>query len=95
MKIDIEHIKESVLPILIQHGVGKAALFGSAATDQMEPESDIDLLVRIDRDISLLEFVGLKLELEGALNRKVDLVEYETIKPQLKDRIINQQRVIL
>jgi len=61
----------------------------------MRPGSDIDILVQIDTDISLLEFVGLKLDLEEALNTSVDLVEYDTIKPLIRDRILKEQQVIL
>jgi predicted nucleotidyltransferase len=53
------------------------------------------LLVEIESDISLLDFVGLKIEIEEALGRKVDLVEYCTIKPGLKDKILKEQVVIL
>lgn len=61
----------------------------------MTPDSDIDILVEIDSDISLLDFVGIKLELEEALNRKVDLGEYNTIKPFLRERIMKEQEIIL
>jgi predicted nucleotidyltransferase len=44
---------------------------------------------------SLLDFVGLKIEIEEALGRKVDLVEYDTIKPLLKDRILREEVPIL
>jgi predicted nucleotidyltransferase len=61
----------------------------------MQPSSDIDILVQIDSDIGLLEFVGLKLELEEALNKNVDLVEYDTIKPLLRESILKEQEIIL
>lgn len=51
--------------------------------------------MEIEKDISLLDFVGIKLELEEALGRKIDLVEYNTIKPLLKERILNEQVMIL
>ena len=95
MATDIGQIRQSMLPILQRYGISKAALFGSVVTDQMRADSDIDILVQIDKDISLLEFVGLKLELEEALKRSVDLVEYDTIKPRLRDRILKEQQVIL
>jgi predicted nucleotidyltransferase len=91
----IEQMKESILPILRRYGVSKAALFGSIVKNQIQPESDIDILVQIDNDISLLDFVGLKIELEETLNRNVDLVEYDTIKPLIRDRILKEQQVIL
>ena len=95
MNTYIAQIKRSILPILERYDVSKAALFGSTVTDQMRADSDIDILVQIDSDISLLEFVGLKIELEEALNRNVDLGEYEPIKPLLRESILKEQEIIL
>ena len=95
MNVNVQQIKQSILPILRRYGVSKAGVFGSVVSNEMLPESDIDILVQIDKDISLLDFVGMKLELEEALNRSVDLVEYDTIKPLLRDRILNKQEIIL
>ncbi len=91
----VEKIRRTILPILQSHGVGKAGLFGSFIRGDSRKNSDIDILVEIEKDISLLDFVGLKLEIEEALGKKVDLVEYDTIKPLLRERILNEQVVIL
>jgi len=45
--------------------------------------------------MSLLDYIGIKLELEEALKMKVDLVEYETIKPLIREKILNEQVAIL
>jgi predicted nucleotidyltransferase len=94
-KPDIENIKKRILPILKQHGITKAGLFGSCVRGEMKKGSDVDLLVQMPDDLSLLGFVGVKIELEEALGRKVDLVEYDTIKPLLRDSILKEQVVIL
>jgi len=52
-------------------------------------------LVEIEKDITLLDFVGLKLEIEEKLAKKLDLVEYNAIKPLLRERILKEQVVIL
>ncbi|MBC8382410.1 MAG: nucleotidyltransferase family protein [Candidatus Cloacimonetes bacterium] len=95
MQIDIAKIKQKILPILLRYGVTRVGLFGSYVRGEMRDDSDIDILVEIEKDISLLDFVGLKLEIEEVLGRKVDLVEYNTIKPLLRDRILKEQVVIL
>jgi predicted nucleotidyltransferase len=95
MNTYIHQIKQSILPILQRYGVTKAALFGSTVRNQMQSDSDVDILVQIDSDISLLDFVGLKIELEQALKRNVDVVEYDTIKPFLRETILKEQQVIL
>lgn len=93
--MDKEDIKRKILPILQRYGVKKIGLFGSFVRGEMREDSDVDILVEIEKDISLLDFVGLKIEIEEALGEKVDLVEYNTIKPLLRDRILKEQVVIL
>ena len=53
----IEEIKEKIIPILRKYGVKRASIFGSTVRGEMREDSDIDILVEIDRDISLLDFV--------------------------------------
>lgn len=95
MKNEINKIKEKILPILQEYGVKKIALFGSCVRDEMDKDSDIDILVDIEADISLLDFVGLKQKIEETLGRKIDLVEYDTLKPLLRERILKEQVVLL
>lgn len=95
METPIEEIRRKILPILRCYGVKKAGIFGSRVRGEISKDSDIDILVEIESDISLLDFVGLKLEIEEALGRGVDLVEYNTIKPPLKERVLNEQVAIL
>lgn len=95
MEIDIAKIKQKILPILHRYGVTRVGLFGSYVRGEMREDSDIDIVVKIEKDISLLDFVELKLEIEEVLGRKVDLVEYNTIKPLLRERILKEQVVIL
>jgi len=91
----IEEIKERIIPILGRSGIKKAAIFGSLAKGEIKPDSDVDILVEIKSDISLLDFIGIRIELEEALKMKVDLVEYETIKPIIREKILSEQVAIL
>lgn len=60
-----------------------------------EKNSDIDILVEIRKDISLLDFIGIELELEKVLGKDVDLVEYQAVKPLIKEKILKEQIEIL
>ena len=95
MRNDINQIKQKILPILQSYSVEKVALFGSCVRGELKKDSDIDILVDIKADISLLDFVGLKQKIEKALGRNVDLVEYDTLKPFLRERILKEQVVLL
>jgi predicted nucleotidyltransferase len=90
----IQDISIKIIPVLKSEGVLKAALFGSVVRGEAGKRSDVDLLVELDDDKSLLDLVGLKLNLEEKLGRKVDIVEYAAIKPILKDIILNEQKII-
>ena len=88
-------IKETALPILKKHGVSKAGIFGSYARGENRKRSDIDILIKIRADASLTDIIGLQLELKKAFKKKVDVVEYEVIRPELKKRILNDEVRIL
>jgi uncharacterized protein len=86
---------ENALPILQQNGIKRAAFFGSIVRRGMTDESDIDILVEFEGRKSLLDLAGLKLDLEDALQRRIDLLTYRSLHPMLKDRILAEQVRIL
>ena len=87
----LAEIREIVLPVLRRHGITRAGIFGSVARGDATTESDVDILIELDVQASLLDFVGIKLELEDVLGRRVDLVQYAAIKPALRDRILREE----
>ncbi len=95
MVYDVIEIKSLILQVLKKNDVKKAALFGSIVREDATENSDVDLLVEFEGKKSLLDLVGLKLELQEILNRKVDVLTYDSLHPLLKDIILNEQVVIL
>jgi len=90
----LSEIKQKIRPILQKYGIKKAGVFGSVARGEAQT-NDIDLLVKIDQKISLLDFVGIQQELEDELNMKVDLVEYDSLKSALKEDILKEEVPVL
>ncbi|WP_340106111.1 nucleotidyltransferase family protein [Rhodohalobacter sp. 8-1] len=90
----LEDIKKKIRPILKKYSIKKAGIFGSSARGE-SVVNDLDLLVKIDRKISLLEFIGIQQELQDELGMKVDLVEYKAIKSALKDDILRDEEPVL
>ena len=87
--------REKALKILQKNGIKRAAFFGSIVRDEMTDKSDIDILIEFEGHKSLLDLAGLKLDLEDALERRVDLLTYRSLHPMLKDRILAEQVPIL
>ena len=88
---EIDKIKKQILPIVKRNKIRRAGIFGSFATGSFTNTSDVDILVELGNNISLLDFVRIKLDLEDSLQRKVDLVEYKAIKPRLRKQILEEE----
>lgn len=91
----IQEIKRKAAPVFKKYGVKKAALFGSIVHGTMTKKSDVDILVELDPKLRLgFEFVGMKFDLEEKTQRKVDLVTYKALHPFLREKILNDQKII-
>ena len=77
-------------PLLEAFGVARLSLFGSFARDEGRPDSDVDLLVEFARPIGLFQFVRLQQQLTERIGRRVELVTPGALKPQLRDRILDE-----
>ena len=62
--------------------IEKAWIFGSYARGEETKKSDIDIMVRFDKDthITLFDYAGIMNDLEELFHKKVDLVEEGYIK---------------
>ena len=91
----IANIKKKIVSILKKNGVVKAGIFGSYARGEQKKRSDIDILIKQKGNKSLLDLVGLEMELGKKLKKKVDLLDYDGLSPYLKDRILKEEVRIL
>ncbi len=92
--MSIQSIQQSALPIFQKYDIRKASLFGSVLRGEDTEKSDIDVLVDMPKKMSLLDVVAFQLDLEDALGKSVDVVEYDLIKPSLQSNILNNQKQI-
>lgn len=93
--MSINDIKTKIYPTLLNYGVKKAALFGSIVRGAITKKSDIDILISLPKKASLLDLVGLKIDLEKILGKKVDVLTYDSLHPLLKEKILDEQVPIL
>ncbi len=81
--------------ILKKYKIRKAALFGSAARGDEKRGSDIDILIEPPPAFTLFGLARLKIELESALKKSVDLVTFRSVDALLKPYIMKDLRMIL
>lgn len=70
--------------------VQRFGIFGSIARGSQTAGSDADILVEFTEPIGLFAFVDLEDELAKLLQRDVDLVTKNALKPVMKDEILEQ-----
>jgi uncharacterized protein len=63
-------------------------VFGSVARGEDTEDSDIDLLVDLADDVSLVELIGLERELSELLGRPVDVVPARGLTPAVARRVL-------
>jgi predicted nucleotidyltransferase len=89
---------EELNKICHTHLVDKLYVFGSAVTHKFNVNSDIDFLVRF-KEIDLVNyfenFLSLKNSLETLFNRKVDLLEEQTLKNPILIRSVNKSKKLI
>ena len=90
-----ESLKQALLSVLGRQPILRAAVFGSFARGEQQPNSDIDLLIEYATPHSLFDILRLENELSAATARRIDIVEYAAIKPTIKERILSQAITIL
>ena len=86
----------SLAAVCRRYGVKELSLFGSAARGEMQPESDIDLMVEFEPGvrIGLIKFESLVEELELLAGRRVDLVTKRGLKPWIRPTVLKDAQVI-
>ena len=82
--------RDDILRIVTQNGAANVRVFGSVARGKAEPESDLDILIELESDRSLLDLIAIKQDLEELLECKVDVLTEAAISPYLRERILNE-----
>lgn len=77
-----------ILRIAARHGARKVRVFGSVARGEARRGSDIDFLVEMDEDRSLLDHAALIIDLERLLKRPVDVASERGLRPLVRKQVL-------
>ena len=77
---------------LAELGVASLSVFGSVARGESRPDSDVDFLVEFDGPATFDRYMPLKFFLEDVLNRRIDLLTRQGIRPELRSFIEQDAR---
>ena len=87
---ELQSKRVDILRLADRHGASEVRVFGSVARGEAGSDSDVDLLVKLAPERSLLDHVALWQDLEDLLGRKVDLVSEKALHWLIRDHILKE-----
>jgi uncharacterized protein len=79
-------LRDNKINLSNKYHLKSIGIFGSVTREDFRDDSDIDILIDYDQPIGI-EFIDLAEELEKILNRRVDLVSKNGVKPKYFEEI--------
>jgi predicted nucleotidyltransferase len=80
--------KDRILELASQYGAHNVRVFGSLARGEHGASSDIDFLVDLDPERTLMDLGGLLMELQDMLQARVDVATEEMLRPKARDQAL-------
>jgi predicted nucleotidyltransferase len=77
--------RDEILWIATKHGARNVRVFGSLARGEHSPSSDVDILVDMDPDRSLMDLGGLLMDLQAMLETRVDVATEKMLRPKIRE----------
>jgi len=85
-----EMLKQHLPQVQLTYGVKSLGVFGSFVREEATESSDLDVLVEFEGAPTFRKYMELKFFLEDLFGRKVDLVIPADIKPQIREKILEE-----
>ena len=82
--------RQEILEIATRHGAYNVRIFGSVARGEADEQSDVDILVELGPERSLLDLGGLLMDLESLLGCRVDVVTVRGLRKRIRERVLRE-----
>lgn len=80
--------RSEILAIATRYGARDVRVFGSRARGEAKPDSDLDLLIKLEAGRTLLDIVAIKQDLEDLLACKVDVVTEGAVSRFIRNEVL-------
>jgi predicted nucleotidyltransferase len=80
--------RAEILALAAQYRLKQVRVFGSVSREDDDAESDLDLLVESDEEVSLLELGGFLMDVRDLLGISVDVATVGMLKSRIRERVL-------
>jgi len=80
--------RDTILALAARHGAQNVRVFGSIARGEAKECSDIDLLVELRPERSLMDLGGLLMDLQQSIGVRVDVATERMLRPEVRRRVL-------
>lgn len=80
--------RNAILRIAGAHGAYDVRIFGSYSRGEGTADSDLDILVTLEPERSILDLIAIKQDLEDELEREIDVVTEASLSPYIREQVL-------
>ena len=92
--MNLTKFKKQLEAICRENNIAMLGVFGSVARGEDTPESDVDLLIKLNKPVGLIEFIRLEDKFVEVFGRKVDLATEDSLHPLIRQNVLSDLRVL-
>lgn len=94
--MSVQQLQQTITEYFSNQPVLKAWLFGSYARGEEREDSDVDIMVTLDREahVGLFKLSGMRLDLQDRIGKEVDLVTEKGLLPFARESV-NNDRILV
>lgn len=91
-----QQLQQTIAEYFSTQPVLKAWLFGSYARGEENEDSDVDIMITLDKDahVGLFKLSGMRLDLQDLIGKEVDLVTEKGLLPFAR-KSVNNDKILM
>ena len=88
----LQERRAEIIAIAAKYGAYNVRVFGSVARHEADSASDLDLLVDMEPERSLLDLGGMLMDLQDLLGCRVDVVTEKGLRGRIRERVLKEAK---
>ena len=89
-KEELKYYRSQILELAKRYHAPNVRVFGSTVREDNTPESDVDFLIDVSPEQTLLDLIAFTRELKELLGCEVDVAQSTVLHPIIRDEVLRE-----